>query len=61
MHKNFSACKELGSHKISDIDVGIEYLYDIFIITSGGSRGGSGGSLEPPYPPQFFKYSMKMK
>ena len=28
---------------------------------SGGSRGGSGGSLEPPFPLAVFKYSMKMK
>ena len=34
----------------------------IFIF-SGGSRGGSVGSLEPPSPPPvvFFKYPMKMK
>ena len=33
----------------------------IFRVTiSGGSRGGSGGSLEP-YQPSVFKYPMKMK
>ena len=34
----------------------------IFIF-SGGSRGGSGGSLEPQPPPPviFLKYPMKMK
>ena len=28
---------------------------------SGGSRGGSRGSLDPPSPSPFFKYPMKMK
>ena len=28
---------------------------------SSGSRGGSGGSIEPPSPPPMFKYPMKMK
>ena len=30
-------------------------------ITSGRSRGGSGGSLEPPSSPPIFKYPIKMK
>ena len=29
--------------------------------SSGRSRGGSEGSLEPPYPSPHFKYPMKMK
>ena len=29
--------------------------------SSGGSRGGSVGSLVPLYPPPVFKYPMKMK
>ena len=35
----------------------------LIFIFSGGSRGGSMGSLEPPPPPPVvvFKYSMKMK
>ena len=33
----------------------------LLICFSGGSRGGSGGSLEPHSPPPVFKYPMKMK
>ena len=37
----------------------LKKLYQVSI--SGGPRGGSGGLLDPPTRPLFFKYPMKLK
>ena len=45
---------DLFQLSIVDILKVSEYAQD-----SGGSRGGSGGSLESPSPPPFLKFSIK--
>ena len=57
MHTNYT-------RENSDVsDTGDFFYFNLNVSSSGGFRGGSGGSLEPPRspPPTVFKYPIKMK